>query len=234
MSELAAIARLDLAPEELRRQLRTVLGQPLRRAGTFGRATVTGIISCTRAAEELSTALLWSSAYGARAEVNTVLKELAQDVELMPFDFITTLPVVAAVHAAQHAPSIKFGVFMPAVAGAPETWPRLLQLALCWLDAERCQQVICGWVEEARDCLGAADHTSHWLALTHAGLVAAPLATMQMVCGKGQSNAGIAVGPADSVACKGAELVPALQTWLTSEASMFPVGQIQFTRIAPD
>jgi hypothetical protein len=201
--------------------------------------------------------LLWSSAYGARAEVHAVLQELAKDVELMPFDFIASLPVVAAIHAAQHAPRIKFGVFLPAMADAPETWPRLLQLALCWLDEGRCERVICGWVEEAQNQPG--DHTSHWLALTRAGLAAAPLARVQLVCNEGENSARWLPSRFAPVAGKGAELVPALQTWLAGEASVaskasriaksvayastqnsalvapiFSVGQIQFSRIAPD
>jgi hypothetical protein len=248
MSELAAICCLRLSAEALRGQLRSLLGQALRRAGTFGKLSVAGAVSCAGAAQEETCALLWSSAYGARAEVVAVLEELASDADLMPFDFISSLPIVAAVHAAQHAASIKFGVFLPAGADAAETWPRLLQLALCWLDAGRCDRVVCGWVEEAWD--QPAGHISHWLALTRTGLAATPLATVQQLDGPQQCGDRGAGQRLPGVAWKGAELVPALQNWLACAggearppvcagelnpdlpAPTFSAGAIQFARLA--
>lgn len=202
-NELTAVTRLSLAPDDLRTQLRTLLGQPLRRAGTFAKLSVAGAMSCGEASKELTTALLWSSAFGAHEETQSVLRELSCGVEPMPFDFIATLPVVSAIHAAQHAPSIKFGVFLPAMADAAETWPRLLLLALHWLDEHRCDRVICGWVEEARERTGAIEHISHWLALTRAGLSTHPLANVTVS------------ETAEGDSWKGAEFVPALQAWLT-------------------
>ncbi len=220
MNELTALACLNLSPAELGAALRALLGQPLRRAGSFGKLCVAGALTCAGDSAKRTTALLWSSAFGAHAEVNAVLQALANGEEPMPFDFIATLPAVSAVHAAQHAPAIKFGVFMPASAEAPQTWPHLLQLALLWLDERRCDQVLCGWVEEAVPEVSNVLPASHWLALTRSGIAEAPFATLR------EDDSTL-----PGTALPGAAFIPALQTWLQHPETEFSAGTLRFSAI---
>ena len=218
MCDLTALACLNPSPAELGAALRTLLGQPLRRAGSFGKLCVAGALTCAENGETPTTALLWSSAFAAHAEVNAVLQALANGEEPMPFDFIATLPAVSAVHAAQHAPAIAFGVFMPAPADAPQTWPHLIQLAMLWLNDERCERVLCGWVEEAIPGANNVQPASHWLALTRTGLAEAPLATLR----EDDSTASADARP-------GVTFVPALQAWLQHPETEFCAGPVRFS-----
>ena len=97
MIELVALSRLNLSASELGAALRALLGQPLRRAGDFGKLSVAGALTCANAGVAGTTAVLWSSAFGAQGEVNAVLQALANGEDPMPFDFIATLPAVAAI-----------------------------------------------------------------------------------------------------------------------------------------
>ena len=223
MVDLTAVACLNPSPAELGTALRALLGQPLRRAGSFGKLSVAGALTCAGDGAPPKTALLWCSAFAARAEVNTVLQALAHGEELMPFDFIATLPAVSAVHAAQHAPAIEFGVFMPAPAEAPQTWPHLMQLAMLWLTERRCDRVLCGWVEEALPGVGDAQPASHWLALTRTGITDAPLATLR------EDNS---TPPVD--APPGAAFIPALQGWLLHPDEEFPAASLRLSAITAD
>jgi len=217
MCELTALTCLHPSPAELGTTLRALLGQPLRRTGSFGKLCVAGALTCAADSASLCTALLWSSAFAAHTEVNAVLQALTKGEEPMPYDFIATLPAVSAVHAAQHMPTIKFGVFMPAPANAPRTWPQLLHLAMLWLQERRCDRVLCGWVEEAATEVSDASPASHWLALTRAGLANAPLATLH------QNNSD------EGDALPGARFIPALQKWLRQPETDLCVGPLRFS-----
>lgn len=218
MIDLTEIACLNPSPAELGTTLRTLLGQPLRRAGSFGKLCVAGALTCAGNNAMPATALLWSSAFAAHEEVNAVLQALADGEEPMPFDFIASLPAVSAVHAAQHAPAIAFGVFMPAPADAPQTWPHLIQLAILWLNEERCDRVLCGWVEEVIPEAANVQPASHWLALTRTGLAEAPLATLR------EDNT-----TASTDAPPGVAFIPALQAWLQHPEGEFCAGSARFS-----
>ncbi|PTD96252.1 hypothetical protein [Pseudothauera lacus] len=156
---------LELDSAALRQRVRAAAGTPLRRAGTHVELVVAGVHACLAALPEQaprgSTAALWTSRAGVRSATATVLDELClHDAPPLPFDFLATQAVLAAIPLQHALATLDAALYLPWGGDEALRWPRLLQLAALQLRSARHTLVLCGTVEP-----GETTHHCRWVGL---------------------------------------------------------------------
>lgn len=222
MIRLSAISSLRIAPQELDATTRTTLGQALRREGALAKVCLNGLVSCIGSSDPEHksgrTAMVWSSLTGARVEVDRMLEEICvQNGQPMPFDFIASQCCVTSVYAARFVPALHCGIYMPA---GEHNWRQMLTLAVCWLEQQRYEQVLCGLVDLASPASANPDHASDWLLLSNAQDAST-------------SNPSVRLRGSDALTNDVADtdVVPKLQAWLSqSVPACFSLGPVEFAR----
>jgi hypothetical protein len=157
---LLAPTVLRAIPSQMAAQVRARFGADLRRAGSFAQLGLLGAHACLDATHGTGPlGVLWASDRGARDATRAALDDGLQPGEpVMPFAFIATQPHLAGAFLAQRSIPVTRTAHLHLPVDA---WPRLLQVAQCWLTA--CSRVLVGWVEESAD--GHAAHRSDWCML---------------------------------------------------------------------
>ncbi|MDR3087052.1 MAG: hypothetical protein LBU45_03780 [Azoarcus sp.] len=138
---------------------------PLRRAGRLTEMMLAGVAACLANQPACPTLVLVGSCIGARVISHRVITEIIIAREaLFPYDFLATQPILAAVPLQQNFPCITNVLYHPWSDGDVELrWPRMQTLARVWLQAGRCERVICGQVETAGKAGGK--HHGRWQVL---------------------------------------------------------------------
>lgn len=163
---LADVA-LELDSAALRQRVRAAAGTPLRRAGTHVELVVAGVHACLAALPEQaprgSTAALWTSRAGVRSATATVLDELClHDAPPLPFDFLATQAVLAAIPLQHALATLDAALYLPWGGDEALRWPRLLQLAAVHVQRGHYTVALCGEVEADET---SQRHRCRWLAV---------------------------------------------------------------------
>ncbi len=144
--------------------VRALHGGTLRRAGALAELCLAGAHACLADAPAQSSALLWGSRAGIREASARVIDELCVRQEPpLPFDFLATQPILAAVPLRQQLPGLRCALYQPWGGDDLANWSRMLHLARLWLRAGRYQRVLCGQLEP-----GATEQRGSWLLLGRA------------------------------------------------------------------
>ncbi|GHU14107.1 hypothetical protein AGMMS50225_25300 [Betaproteobacteria bacterium] len=134
---------------------------PLRRAGVLTELLIAGVAACLGDDARGSTVVLWGSRGGVRDACIRVVSDIALAGEApLPFDFLATQPVLAAIPLQQSFPCIESVLYQPWTQDAALHWQRLLQLGEAWLASGRSKRVLCGVIEP-----GDHEHTGQWRVL---------------------------------------------------------------------
>jgi 3-oxoacyl-[acyl-carrier-protein] synthase-1 len=134
---------------------------PLRRAGGLTELLIAGVAACLGDDVHRPTVVLWGSRVGILNACIRVVSDIALAGEApLPFDFLATQPVLAAIPLQQSFPCIENVIYQPWTQDADLHWQRLLQLGGAWLASGRCARVLCGAVEP-----GHNEHTGQWRVL---------------------------------------------------------------------
>ncbi|MDR1888375.1 MAG: hypothetical protein LBQ81_03190 [Zoogloeaceae bacterium] len=137
----------------------------LRRAGVLTELIVVGVAACLANQPPRPTLVLVGSRIGARVVSNQVITEIIIAREApFPYDFLATQPILAAVPLQQGFPCITNVLYQPRGDDVDLHWQRMRTLARAWLQAERCERVICGQVETAEKA-GEGKHYGQWQVL---------------------------------------------------------------------
>ncbi|AWI79232.1 hypothetical protein CEW87_07555 [Parazoarcus communis] len=132
---------------------------PLRRAGALAELCLAGVDACAPADEHAgATAILVASRSGPRQAFARVLEDLCLRSEApMPFDFLATQAVLAALPVQKRLPGLDAFYYLPGTDDSALLWQRMAQLASAWLACGRHRHVLIGIVEP-----GAAQHRCEW------------------------------------------------------------------------
>jgi hypothetical protein len=161
----------------LRARARECSKVPLRRGGSLVELVIVGVATCLgeqaaggwvgRAsgagglggrAGGKSTAVLWGSMAGIRAATARIVTDLVLAGETpLPFDFLATQPILAAVPLQQSFPCIENVLYQPWNDDTELHWRRMRTLAVSWLQTGRYARVLCGQVEPDDD-----EHHGQW------------------------------------------------------------------------
>ncbi|MDR1662069.1 MAG: hypothetical protein LBR95_06555 [Azoarcus sp.] len=134
---------------------------PLRRAGALTELTIVGVAACLAGKPDCSTIVLWGSHVGARAAGIRVVCDIVIAREPpLPFDFLATQPILAAIPLQQNFPCIESALYQPWMGDAKLHWQRMRTLAAAFLRARRHARVLCGQVEP-----GESEHLGRWQTL---------------------------------------------------------------------
>lgn len=151
--------QLELDSKTLSAQARALHGAPLRRAGALTEACLVGIARTLGARPPArSTAVLFASRSGPRHAFTAVLADLCLGGEApMPFDFLATQAVLAALPMQKMWPDIDYVSHLPITGDEAVHLQRMTQLATAWLREGRHDRVLCGIVEPGDDL-----HRAQW------------------------------------------------------------------------
>lgn len=158
---------LELDGTELTCRARTALGAPVRRAGTLAELCLAGVDACIEAgpgdrAPACSTAVLFASRSGPRAAFHRVLEDLClRNEDPMPFDFLATQAMLAALPLHKRLPDLATASYLPLTGDGELQWQRMTALARAWLASGRHDRVLLGMVEPGRDL-----HRCEWRSLS--------------------------------------------------------------------
>ncbi|MFN4326835.1 MAG: hypothetical protein ACK4FP_13245 [Azonexus sp.] len=154
----------QFAPAELPAAVRAALGKPLRRAAVLTQLALLGACAALPAERRsLPTALLWQSTSGPRLETLTLLAEMAEGGDPMPYDFLATQPALAAAQIQPFLPGLQAASHVPLDNADSANWGLLLHLAMAWLGEGRYSQVLCAQLDHRHDMA-----SGHWLSLQRA------------------------------------------------------------------
>ena len=148
--------------DELPAAVRTALGKPLRRAAALTQLALVGSLAALPDnGRHLTTALLWQSTSGPRAETLDLLQEVCiGSGEPMPFGFLAIQPAIAAAQIQPFLPGLQTASYFPLDTVGKAQWSLLLNMALNWLVEGRYAQVLCAHLD-----LTPNGAESHWLTL---------------------------------------------------------------------
>jgi hypothetical protein len=134
---------------------------PLRRAGVLTELLIAGVAACLGDDTQRATVVLCGSRVGIRTACIRVVSDIALAGEPpLPFDFLATQPVLAAIPLQQSFPCIENVLYQPWTQDVDMHWQRLLQLGGAWLESGRCARVLCGAIEPGDD-----EHRGQWRVL---------------------------------------------------------------------
>jgi hypothetical protein len=134
---------------------------PLRRAGALTELAIVGVAACLADQPDGSTIVLWGSRTGARAAGIRVVRDVALAREApLPFDFLATQPILAAIPLQQSFPCIASVLYHPWTGSEALHWQRMRTLAAVFLRAGRHARALCGQVEPGMD-----EHIGRWQVL---------------------------------------------------------------------
>ncbi|MCK9259096.1 MAG: hypothetical protein M0P63_04970 [Azoarcus sp.] len=136
-----------------------VSAPPLRRAGAFAELCLVGVDACAADDEYSgSIAILVASRSGPRQAFTRVLEDLCLRSEApMPFDFLATQAVLAALPLQKRLPALGALLYLPGTDDCNVLWQRMTQLANAWLADGRHRHVLIGIVEP-----GTPQHHCEW------------------------------------------------------------------------
>ncbi|PKO57551.1 MAG: hypothetical protein CVU25_07600 [Betaproteobacteria bacterium HGW-Betaproteobacteria-19] len=160
---------LELDSAELTHRARTALGAPVRRAGTLAELCLAGVDACldataTEQGLARSTAVLFASRSGPRAAFHRVLEDLClRNEDPMPFDFLATQAMLAALPLKHCLPELEAACYLPLTGDTELQWLRMTTLARAWLASGRHDRVLLGMVEPGQD-----KHHCEWRSLSAA------------------------------------------------------------------
>ncbi|GHU34003.1 hypothetical protein AGMMS50256_27040 [Betaproteobacteria bacterium] len=138
---------------------------PLRRAGRLTEMMVVGVAACLANQPACPTLVLAGSCIGARVISHQVITEIIIAREApFPYDFLATQPILAAVPLRQNFPCLTNVLYQPWSDDVELHWQQMRTLARVWLQAGRCERVICGQVETAGRT-GEDEHHGRWQTL---------------------------------------------------------------------
>ncbi len=162
MIQLTTTISQQFTSEQLPAAVRAAIGQPLRRAPALAQLAVLGALACLPAhRRHLPTALFWQTVSGPRQNTLLLLNEIGQnDGEAMPFTFLATVPVSAAVHLRPFIPGLCSTTMLPLENENSGNWSLLLALAKNTLKNGHAAQVLCAHLDHWADQL-----SGHWLCL---------------------------------------------------------------------
>jgi 3-oxoacyl-[acyl-carrier-protein] synthase-1 len=156
----AAAASLALSPpvccslsaEALVARAKAHSAVSLRRAGALTRMLMVGAATCLAGQPARPTLVLLGSRVGMNAAALRLIHEVALAREApLPFDFLATQPILAAIPAQQTFPCIENLLYLPWGSDTELHRQQMRRLAAAWLQSGRCEQVLCGEVEPTAD-----------------------------------------------------------------------------------
>lgn len=156
--------QLELDSKTLSARARALHGAPLRRAGALTEACLVGVADILQDRPPTrSTAVLFASRSGPRHAFTTVLADLClRGEDPMPFDFLATQAVLAALPMQKMWPDIDYVCHLPITGDESIHLQRMMQLATAWLREGRHDRVLCGIVEPGDD-----RHRAQWHCFEH-------------------------------------------------------------------
>ncbi|MDR0736971.1 MAG: hypothetical protein LBF51_09135 [Zoogloeaceae bacterium] len=121
---------------------------PLRRASALTELLIVGAAACLDGMPDAPTVVLWGSRTGMHAATIRVITDvvIAREAPL-PYDFLATQPILAAIPLRQNFPCVENVLYQPWSDDVELHWLRMRMLAAAWLRGGRCTRTLCGQVE---------------------------------------------------------------------------------------